>query len=102
MTNLDVLFLREDGECRLDVLVEEEVERGLPVLVDALGVQPGVDADHDVRLLHPLPVDVPSCGRQVRNVMSFCVTSMFVVCTLVVLPYPILMQEGRPYLSQKS
>ena len=58
-TCLYVFFLREDREGRLDVLVEEELERGLPELVDALGVQPRVDADDDVRLLHPLPVDVP-------------------------------------------
>ena len=63
MTNLYVFFLREDCEGGLDVLVEEEVERGLPELVDALGVQAGVDPDHDVRLLHTLPVDVPAKVR---------------------------------------
>ena len=67
MTNLYVFFLREDCEGGLDVLVEEEVERGLPELVDALGVQAGVDPDHDVRLLHTLPVDVPA---QVRKIIK--------------------------------
>ena len=60
VTDLYVFFFREDGERGLDVLVEEEVERGLPKLIHALRVQSRVDPDHDVGLLNPLAVDVPS------------------------------------------
>ena len=53
-----VLSLVQHGEGRLDLLVQEELQRRLPELVDALGVEAGVDADDQVGLLHDLALDV--------------------------------------------
>ena len=55
---LDVLLLAEDGEDRGDALVQQQVQGRFPVLVDPVGMQAGVNADHNVGLFDPVASDV--------------------------------------------
>ena len=60
LQTLDVFLLGQDGERGLDVLVQEQLQGRLPELVDALGVETGMDAHHNVGLFNLLGHDVPA------------------------------------------